>query len=150
MKVLLYQPDIATNVGAAIRICACLDLELNIIEPCGFPFDSKKIKRVGMDYVEFIKLNKFTSLDDFKLKNPNNRIVLLSTKATVSFTDFAFRESDVLMVGRETAGVPDFVHKAVDEEITIPMKNNMRCLNVISSLAMGLAVAMKDCRERRL
>ncbi|MDR0571320.1 MAG: tRNA (cytidine(34)-2'-O)-methyltransferase [Rickettsiales bacterium] len=144
MKVLLYQPDIAGNVGTIIRLCACLDLELDIIEPCGFPFDDKKFKRAGMDYIDCVKIHKFSSFHEFMAKNPGKRIVLLTTKADESFSEFLFDANDVLMVGRETAGVPDEIHNLVDKRIVIPMKNNMRCLNVAVSLAMVMGVAISN------
>jgi tRNA (cytidine/uridine-2'-O-)-methyltransferase len=149
MKVLLYQPDIAGNVGTIIRLCACLDLELNIIEPCGFPFDDKKFKRAGMDYIGHAKISKFASFYEFKDKNPKGRIVLLTTKANKSFSNFSFDDNDVLMVGRETAGVPNEIHDLADERIVIPMKNNMRCLNVAVSLAMALGAAISGVANRQ-
>jgi tRNA (cytidine/uridine-2'-O-)-methyltransferase len=145
VKILLYQPDIAGNVGTIVRLCACLDLELNVIEPCGFPFDDNKFKRAGMDYIDFVKINRFSSFGGFKIENPNSRVILLTTKAKTSFTDFSFKKDDALMVGRETAGVPDDIHNLVDDRIIIPMKNDMRCLNVVVSLSMVLSVAMHDC-----
>jgi tRNA (cytidine/uridine-2'-O-)-methyltransferase len=145
MKLLLYQPDIAGNVGTIARLCACLDLELNIIEPCGFLFDDKKFKHAGMDYINFTKINKFSSFEEFKAKNIDLRIILLTTKANTKFTDFSFKKDDILMVGRESAGVPEEIHNLVDDSIVIPMKNDMRSLNVAISLAMVLSVAMKDC-----
>jgi tRNA (cytidine/uridine-2'-O-)-methyltransferase len=145
VKILLYQPDIAGNVGTIVRLCSCLDLELNVIEPCGFPFDNNKFKRAGMDYIDFVKINRFSSFEGFKIENLNSRIILLTTKAETSFADFTFKKNDVLMVGRETAGVPEDIHNLVDGRIVIPMKNDMRCLNVVVSLSMVLSVAMRDC-----
>ena len=145
MKVLMYQPDIAGNVGTIARLCACMDIELNIIEPCGFLFEDKKFKRAGMDYLDFVKINRFLSFDEFRKQNKDCRIVLLTTKGDKKINDFQFNSSDVLMVGRESAGVPEIIHKTVDERVLIPMKNNSRSINVAVSLSMALAIAMKQC-----
>ena len=145
MKIALYQPDIAGNVGTIMRLSACLDLELNIIEPCGFPFTEEKIKRSAMDYFEHVKIKRYSSFQELKDDNKNSRIILLSTKASTNYTDFKFLESDILMVGRESAGVPDEIHNSVDGRVIIPMKNNMRCLNVAISLSMVLGEAMRQC-----
>ena len=144
MKVCMYRPDIAGNVGTIIRLAACMGLEVDIIEPCGFPFNIEQIRRSGMDYIEYTKINRYVSFEDFKEKNKNSRIILLSTKAKQSYTTFKFQENDILMVGRESAGVPDEVHNAVDSEVLIPMKNNMRSINVAISLAMVLGEAMRQ------
>ena len=145
MKIALYQPDIAGNVGTIMRLSACLDLELNIIEPCGFPFTEEKIKRSAMDYFEHVKIKRYSSFQELKDDNKNSRIILLSTKASTNYTDFKFLESDILMVGRESAGVPDEIHNSVDGRVIIPMKNNMRCLNVAISLSIVLGEAMRQC-----
>lgn len=146
MKILLYQPDIAGNVGTIARLCKCLALELNIIEPCGFLFDDKKLLRSGMDYLDFNDIKKYNTFDDFKKINNNVRIVLLTTKAKQDFDKFKFLPNDVLMVGRESSGVPEGIHEKVDEKIVIPMKNNSRSINVAVSLSMAVSVAMKDCK----
>ena len=145
MKIALYQPDIAGNVGTIMRLSACFDLELNIIEPCGFPFTEEKIKRSAMDYFQYVKLKRYSSFQELKDNNKDSRIILLSTKASVKYTDFKFKDSDILMVGRESAGVPDDIHNTVDGRVLIPMKNNMRCLNVAVSLSVVLGEAMRQC-----
>ena len=145
MKLALYQPDIAGNVGTIMRLSACLDLELNIIEPCGFPFTEDKIKRSAMDYFQHVKLKRHQSFQDLKDCNKDSRIILLSTKAPINYTEFKFQKNDILMVGRESAGVPDEIHKSVDARVVIPMKNNMRCLNVAISLAIVTGEAMRQC-----
>ena len=145
MKVLMYQPDIAGNVGTIARLCACMDIELNIIEPCGFLFEDKKFKRAGMDYLDFVKINRFLSFEKFREQNKDCRIVLLTTKGDKKINDFQFNSSDVLMVGRESAGVPETIHNTVNERVVIPMKNNSRSINVAISLSMALAIAMQQC-----
>ena len=148
MKIALYQPDIAGNVGTIMRMCACLNMGLDIIEPCGFPFNDKKIRRSSMDYYDFVNMNRFNSFDEFRDYNKNSRIVLLSTKCSLSCYDFEFKNDDILLAGRESAGVPKYVHDSIEARIVIPMKNGMRCLNVAVSLSfvVGLALGRMNYR----
>ena len=146
MKILLYQPDIAGNVGTIIRMAVCFDLELNIIEPCGFPFDEDKIvRRAAMDYFKFVKLKRYDSFESFKKDNPEARIILLTTKSSKPYGEFKFRKNDIIMVGRESAGVPEEIHELVDERLLIPMKNGARCLNVAISLAIVTGECLRQC-----
>ncbi len=144
MKVALYEPDIAGNVGTIIRMCACLGLDMDIIEPCGFPFNREKIKKSGLDYIDMVKIMRYPSFEDFRLENKGSRIILLTTKSSVEYTKFEFREDDILMVGRESAGVPETVHNAVDGRVVIKMKEGTRCLNVAISLAMVVGEAIRQ------
>jgi tRNA (cytidine/uridine-2'-O-)-methyltransferase len=141
-KIALYQPDIALNVGNIIRSCVCFDTELIIIEPCGFPFDINKIKKSALDYIHHAKITKYISFADFYdqeiIKN-NQQLILSSTKASKDYCDFNFMQNQVVMFGRESSGVPDEVFKKCDERIFIPMKNNMRSLNVAISCGIILA-----------
>ena len=148
MKIALYQPDIAGNVGTIMRMCACLNMGLDIIEPCGFPFNDKKIRRYSMDYYDFVNMNRFNSFDEFRDYNKNSRIVLLTTKSSLSCYDFEFKNDDILLAGRESAGVPKYVHDSIEARIVIPMKNGMRCLNVAVSLSfvVGLALGRMNYR----
>ena len=146
MKVALYEPDIAGNVGTIIRMCACLGLDMDIIEPCGFPFNREKIKKSGLDYIDKVKITRYPSFEDFQLENKGSRIILLTTKSSVEYTKFEFREDDILMVGRESAGVPETVHNAVDGRVVIKMKEGTRCLNVAISLAMVVGEAIRQIR----
>ena len=145
LRIALYQPDIALNVGSAIRLCACMNTGLDIIEPCGFPWDERKIKRSAMDYIPHTNLARHTSwhkfLDQYQGKQ---RIVLLSTKADAAYTDFAFKENDILLMGRESAGVPDDVHNSADARVLIPMKGGCRSLNVVNAAAMVLSEAIRQ------
>ena len=146
MKILLYQPDIAGNVRTIMRMAVCFDLELNIIEPCGFPFDEDKIlKRSAMDYIKSVKLKRYSSFEEFKEHNKDCRIVLLTTQSSIPYYEFNFNENDVLMVGRESAGVPDEIHNAVNDRLLIPMKNGARCLNVAISLSIVVGEALRQC-----
>ena len=146
MKVAMYEPDIAGNVGTIIRMCACLGLDLDIIEPCGFPFNREKIKKSGLDYIDKVKITRYTSFDEFKEINKDYRIILLTTKASVEYTTFQFQDNDILMVGRESAGVPDKVHDSVDGRVVIKMQENTRCLNVAISLAMVVGEALRQIK----
>lgn len=146
MKVAMYEPDIAGNVGTIIRMCACLGLDLDIIEPCGFPFNREKIKKSGLDYIDKVKITRYASFEEFKEINKDYRIVLLTTKASVEYTTFKFQDNDILLVGRESAGVPDKVHNSVDGRVVIKMQENTRCLNVAISLAMVVGEALRQIK----
>ena len=142
----MYEPDIAGNVGTIIRMCACLGLDLDIIEPCGFPFNREKIKKSGLDYIDKVKITRYASFEEFKEINKGYRIVLLTTKASVEYTTFKFQDNDILLVGRESAGVPDKVHNSVDGRVVIKMQENTRCLNVAISLAMVVGEALRQIK----
>lgn len=146
MKVAMYEPDIAGNVGTIIRMCACLGLDLDIIEPCGFPFNREKIKKSGLDYIDRVKITRYASFEEFKEINKDYRIILLTTKASVEYTTFQFQNNDILLVGRESAGVPDKVHNSVDGRVVIKMQENTRCLNVAISLAMVVGEALRQIK----
>lgn len=146
MKVAMYEPDIAGNVGTIIRMCACLGLDLDIIEPCGFPFNREKIKKSGLDYIDKVKITRYASFEEFKEINKDYRIVLLTTQASVEYTTFKFQDNDILLVGRESAGVPDKVHNSVDGRVVIKMQENTRCLNVAISLAMVVGEALRQIK----
>lgn len=132
----LYQPDIPQNAGAAIRLCACLGMGLRVIEPCGFPWDDRKIRTAAMDYIDRLTLTRHASWESFRRDTAGRRIVLLTTKTDISYYDFAFRHGDILLLGRESAGVPADVHEAADTRLTVPMAPGMRSLNVINAAAM--------------
>lgn len=144
IKIALYQPDIPQNVGAAMRLCACLGLPLEIIEPCGFLWDTRKIKQSALDYWDHLTLNRHNSWDAFQGAYPERRIVLMTTKASVPYTDFEFRHDDILLAGRESSGVPDFVHEAAHGRILIPMKKGLRSLNIINATAMIAGEALRQ------
>ena len=137
-RLALYQPDMAGNVGAVMRLCACMGVALDIIEPCGFPWNKKKIRSSAMDYLAEVTYERHESWDSFIEIYKEKRIVLMTTKADVSYSDFEFRKGDILLAGSESAGVPDFVHEAVDKHVTIPMQGAMRSLNIGMACAMAL------------
>ncbi|MFT6331781.1 MAG: tRNA (cytidine/uridine-2'-O-)-methyltransferase [Lentimonas sp.] len=151
LKIALFQPDIAGNVGTIMRTCACLGVELHIIEPCGFVFDVQKIRKSALDYFHFVKLFRHDSFDDFYqdqiTNNSQNRLVLLTTKTNDSYTEFKFKENDILLLGRESAGVPDQVSEKCHAKITILMQKEMRSLNVAISGAMVLGEAIRQVRN---
>ncbi len=145
-KIALYQPDIAGNVGTIIRTCVCFDAELHIIEPCGFPLDMQRVKKSALDYIHHAKIFRHASFEDFfasEILAKNQRLILASTKASVDYRKFNFAENDVLMLGRESAGVPNEVAEKANERIFIPMQNQMRSLNVAISCGIILARAVK-------
>lgn len=145
MRLALYEPDIPPNLGAMIRLGACLGVSLDVIEPCGFPWDDRDLKRAAMDYGALGEVRRHASWESFSTEKPGAaRVVLLTTKAALPFTDFAFRPSDILLVGRESAGVPDAVHEAADARVTIPMRPPARSLNVAMAAAMVLSEALRQ------
>jgi tRNA (cytidine/uridine-2'-O-)-methyltransferase len=145
VQLALYQPDIALNVGASIRLCACLNADLHIIEPCGFPWDEKKIKRSALDYIEHLNLYRHSSWEKFIDQNQgSSRIILLTTKAKIAYTEFAFKQNDIILMGRESAGVPEEVHEVIGHKVIIPMKKECRSLNVVNSAAMVLGEALRQ------
>ena len=145
-KIALFEPDIPQNTAAIIRTCACLGAKLEIIEPCGFLLSDKRFKRVVMDYMDEKDIKFYKSSDDFFKSKENQRIVLMTTKASVSYTGFRFDKNDTILFGRESAGVPENIHKNIKYKLKIPMKNNMRSLNIASSVAIILAESLKQTK----
>ncbi len=143
-KIALFEPDIPQNTAAIIRTCACLGVELEIIEPCGFLLNDRRFKRVVMDYMDNKMIRFYQSFDRFYKNKENHRIVLMTTKAPISYTKFKFEKSDTILFGRESAGVPEKVHKLIKNKLKIPMKNNKRSLNVSSSVAIILAESLRQ------
>lgn len=139
----LYQPDIAQNVGTTMRSCACLGVPMHIIEPCGFPFNDRKFRRSGMDYMAQVQLHRHASWETFR-ELMNRRVVLLSSKARQSIYEFRFESGDILLAGRETAGVPDSVSQSCEEAVTIPMQQGARSLNVAVSCAISISEALRQ------
>ena len=146
INIALYQPDIPQNVGSAIRLCACLGIPLDIIEPCGFPWDVKKIRQSGMDYMKQANLTRHNSWDAFKETYKDRRFILMTTKASVSYLDFEFQDGDILVAGRESAGVPDDVHAQMHGRVLIPMHGEARSLNIINATSMITGEAMRQIK----
>ena len=145
-KIALFEPDIPQNTAAIIRTCTCLGAKLEIIEPCGFLLSDKRFKRVAMDYFEEENIKFHKSFDEFLKSKENQRIVLMTTKASVVYTKFKFEKNDTILFGRESAGVPEDVHKLINNRLKIPMKNNKRSLNVATSVAIVLAESLKQTK----
>ena len=144
MRLALFEPDIPQNTGALIRLGACLGVPLDIIEPCGFLWSEAKLKRAGMDYLGLAEIVRHPSWAAFAAARADSRLVLLTTKADLAYTEFAFRPSDTLLLGRESAGVPDFVHDAATGRLRIPMRAGLRSLNVALAGAIVLAEALRQ------
>ena len=143
-KIALFEPDIPQNTAAIIRTCACLGAKLEIIEPCGFLLSDKRFKRVVMDYMDEKNIRFYKSSEDFFKFKKNQRIILMTTKASISYTKFKFDKNDTILFGRESAGVPNKVHKLIKDRLKIPMKNDKRSLNIASAVAIILAESLKQ------
>lgn len=146
MRIALYQPDIPQNTGNIFRLGACLGVSVDIIEPTGFIFDDKKFKRSAMDYIDHIDYKKHIDWQQFYdwSQEKKYRLILMTTKARQSFYEFEFHSSDILLFGRESAGVPDNIHQIVDHRLTIPMKKGVRSINLSSSVALVLGEGLRQ------
>lgn len=150
MRLALFEPDIPQNAGAMMRLAACLGVAVDIIEPCGFVLDDRRMRRAGMDYLDSVALSRHTSWTAFMAARAaegaetRGRLLLLTTRGDVRYTDFAYRSSDTLLVGRESGGAPAAVHEAADARLAIPMRPGMRSLNVAQVAAMVLGEALRQ------
>ena len=143
-KIALYEPDIPQNTAAIIRTCACLGADLEIIEPCGFLISDKRFKRVVMDYMDKKMIKFYSGVDQFFKAKSKERIILLTTKASKSYSSFKFKINDTLLFGRESAGVPKKIHKIIKNKLKIPMMKKKRSLNIASSVAIVLAESLRQ------
>ena len=146
MRLALYQPDIPQNTGAILRLAACFGLPVDVIEPCGFAFDDRRMRRAGMDYLDHVELHRHRSWDAYRTARSGKpgRLVLLTTKASVPYAEVRFEAADSLLLGRESAGVPEDVHAAADIRIRIPMRPGLRSLNVAMAAAIVAGEAMRQ------
>ncbi len=144
MRLVLFQPDIPQNTGAMMRLAACLGVGIDLIEPCGFVLDDRRLRRAGMDYLGQVNLVRHASWDAFRAGSVGRRLVLLTTRARQCFTDFAFDPDDLLLVGRESAGVPDEVHAAASAAVVVPLCPPARSLNVALAAALVLGEALRQ------
>ena len=148
MRIALFEPDIPQNVGAILRLCACLGVPLDVIGPCGFVFDDRRLKRVALDYLDKATVCRHVSWDAFLKTRKEDahagRLVLLSTSAELLYTDFAFRENDTLLLGRESKGVPAAIHETADARVKVPMQSGVRSLNVALAAAMVAGEALRQ------
>ena len=143
-NIALYQPDIPQNAAAIIRLCYCFDTTLEIIEPCGFHLDDKRLKKVAMDYLDKCKIKTYKSYENFLSEKKNSRIILMTTKTKKIYYNFKFKSQDTLLFGRESAGVPKVVHENSFERLKIPLKINARSLNISMAAAITLSEALKQ------
>ncbi|HWK47529.1 MAG TPA: tRNA (cytidine(34)-2'-O)-methyltransferase [Stellaceae bacterium] len=146
MRLALYQPDIAQNTGTILRLAACLGVAVDLIEPAGFVFDDRHLRRAAMDYRASVVLDRHVSWQAFQTV-PRGRLVLLTTRAATSYVDAQFRPDDTLLLGRESAGVPDAVHEAAGLSVAVPMRPPLRSLNVAVAAAMVLGEALRQTRQ---
>jgi tRNA (cytidine/uridine-2'-O-)-methyltransferase len=144
MRLALYEPDIPQNAGALLRLGACLGVAVDIIEPCGFLFSDAQLRRSGMDYLELADCVRHASWNRYLASRQPGRIVLLSSKATEPYAEFVFTVSDTILLGRESAGVPEAVHARADARLRIPMKSGLRSINVAQAGAMVLGEALRQ------
>lgn len=146
IRIALYQPDIAPNTGTILRLCACLGIEAHIIEPAGFPATDRAFRRAGMDYIDQVKLTRHTDWAAFTAwrSDDGGRLLLLTTAATTSYLDHRFANGDILLFGRESAGVPQDIHAAVDLRLRIPMRPGLRSLNVAMAAALVAGEALRQ------
>ena len=144
MHIALYKPDIPQNTAAIIRLSSCLSLKLHIVEPCGFSLSDSRFKRVVMDYIGFSKIFRYEDYDTFIKKNSKSRIILITTKAKKSYHQFKFRKNDILLFGRESAGVPESLHKTIKNKLKIPINKKARSLNIAMTVAIVAAEALRQ------
>ena len=144
MHIALYKPDIPQNTAAIVRLGACLNFKIHIIEPCGFDLNDTRFKRVVMDYMNYSKIVRYEDYDMFLKKNKRSRIVLMTTKAKKLYHKFKFKKNDMLLFGRESAGVPEILHKTLENKIKIPMNKKTRSLNVAMSVAIVSSEALRQ------
>jgi len=146
MQIALYAPDIPQNTGTVLRLCACLGVTAHIIEPAGFPISDRAFRRAGMDYLDAVTIRRHASWRDFEAwrRQERHRLVLFTTAATVSYLDYSFATDDILLFGRESAGVPQEVHSAADARLSIPLRPGLRSLNVAVVAAMAVGEALRQ------
>lgn len=144
MRLALFEPDIPQNTGTLMRLCACLGVAMDIIEPCGFVLSDKNLRRAGMDYIPHLEMTRHLNWDAFRASSTGARLVLMTTKSSESFLKFSFRPNDILIAGRESAGVPEEVHQACDARVLVPMQPGMRSLNVALASALVLGEALRQ------
>jgi len=144
MHIVLYKPDIPQNTAAIIRLAACLNLKIHIIEPCGFNLNDPRFKRVVMDYIGFSKIFRYDDYDKFLKKNNSSRVILMTTKAKKIYHKFKFKKNDMLLFGRESAGVPKILHETIKNKIKIPINKKTRSLNVAISVAIVTSEAIRQ------
>jgi tRNA (cytidine/uridine-2'-O-)-methyltransferase len=142
----LFQPEIPQNCGAVMRLAACMGVRLHLIAPFGFVWDETRIRRVGMDYIDLAAVTRHDSWEAFRAETAAQRLILLTTKAETAYDSVAYQPGDILLLGRESSGAPDFVHEAAGKRVTIPMAGGARSLNVAVTAGMVLGEALRQTR----
>ena len=148
LRLAIYEPDIPQNLGAMIRLCACFGVDIDLIEPCGFPFSLKALKRTAMDYIDLAKIDCHDDFDSFINKYKyKRRLILLTVKSQETIWDFKFKSNDILLVGSESKGVPNFVRDSVSFNVKIPIVSHTRCLNVTTAASIGVSEALRQINK---
>jgi tRNA (cytidine/uridine-2'-O-)-methyltransferase len=145
MRLALFEPDIPPNLGTILRLGACLETPVHVIEPCGFPFSVQTVRRSAMDYLEHAEIHRHLSWEHFLAERPAGRLVLMTTRAAVPYTEFRFAPDDILLFGRESKGAPDYVHAAADARLLIPIRPGLRSINVATAAAIVLGEGLRQC-----
>lgn len=146
MRLALFEPDIPQNVGAMLRLGACLGVPIDVIEPCGFAFDLRRLRRVALDYIDHVQIERHSSWRAYGAARGPGRLLLLTTAAPTRHCDFAFRPDDTLLLGRESVGAPEMVHEAADARLRVPIQPGLRSLNVATAAAIVLGEALRQIR----
>ena len=144
INIVLYKPDIPQNTAAIVRLSACFSLKIHIVEPCGFNLNDSRFKRVVMDYMKLSHIERYPNFETFMIKNSKSRIVLMTTKSNKFYHHFKFKKNDFLLFGRESAGVPDEIHKKIKDKLKVPLSGKARSLNVAITVAIVVAEALKQ------
>ena len=147
ISIALYKPDIPQNTASIIRFSACYGINVHIIEPCGFNLNDSRFKRVVMDYINLVEISRYYDFQDLVKKNKNSRIILMTTKAKKSVFKFDFKKNDIILLGRESKGVPEFIHNFLNNKIKIPIANKSRSLNVAISAAISATEALRQFKK---
>ncbi|MEO6360144.1 MAG: tRNA (cytidine(34)-2'-O)-methyltransferase [Sphingomicrobium sp.] len=147
MRIALFEPEIAGNVGAILRLGACFGVPIDLIEPMGFVWDDRRVRRTAMDYIDHVDVSRYASFEAFRAAQPQGRLILLTTKGSASAYDFAFQRDDILIFGKESGGVPPQVAAACDARVRIPIRHEVRSFNLATSAAIALAEALRQTGE---
>lgn len=144
MRLALFEPDIPPNLGTLLRLGACLQVPVHVIEPCGFPFSVQAVRRSALDYLEHAEILRHASWEHFLAERPAGRLLLMTSKGAEPYHRFAFREDDIIIMGRESQGAPDYVHQAAEARLVIPIKPGLRSINIATAAAMVLGQALSQ------
>ena len=147
ISIALYKPDIPQNTASILRLCACFGLKMHIIEPCGFNLNDSRFKRVIMDYINQSSIIRYENFNELLIKNKKSRVILMSTKATKSLFKFNFKNNDIILLGRESKGVPEYIHRDIKNRLKIPISPKTRSLNVAIAASISTAEALRQIKK---